>query len=904
MALSPGTRFGPYEIQGALGAGGMGEVYRARDTTLERDVAVKILPPAFAADADRVARFQREARTLASLNHPNIAIVHGLERASGVHALVMELVDGEDLAVRIARGAIPLDDALPIARQIAEALEAAHEHGIVHRDLKPANIKVRRDGAVKVLDFGLAKTTEAPGSSPGVSQSPTITTPAMTAAGIILGTAAYMSPEQARGKAVDKRTDIWAFGAVVFEMLTGRRAFPGDDITITLASVIMKEPDWDALPRATPAGLRRLLGRCLKKDARARLRDVGDARVQIEELLAGAPEDVATVTAGVRSFHQRALPWVLGPLVVVGLSAALFLQRASLAPPGRPSRFLIATPPDAPLRSSNSPGLTISPDGSRVVYRSAEDEEGSATGRLYMRAVDRLEALPIRGADAAMGPVFSRDGEWILYHDNRARALKRIPASGGPPVTICPLDGQLRGASWGPGDMIVFATDRSQGLLRVTAAGGAPERLTSVDGAKGEQGHWWPNVLPDGRAVLFTVWNWSLEGSRVAVMSLPSGQITQLLDGTSARLSPTGHLVFAAADRTLRAVGFDGGRWQVMGNPVVMIERVGLGAVGQAGFMFADDGSLVYTTETDAPVPPRTLVWADRNGHETAIAVPVRAYTDARLSSDGMRVALGAWDEQNDIWIWDLLRHTLQRVTNDPGFNRVPVWTPDGTRIASTADQDGVWSVYWQASDGSGTKERLTSGTRGQFPHSISPDGTQLIFATPLSQPFDLGVLQLGPDRTATMLLHSTTTSELNGEISPDGRWLAYQSDETGRFEIYVRPFPNVEAARRQVSTGGGTRPVWSRTGRELFYYIAPDTIMAVPVRLGADVTLGIPQPVVKGSYAGAIYPTRHYDASVDGRRFLLLKDAPKPAGQRAEAPEIHLVLNWFEELKAKVPLR
>ena len=904
MALSPGTRLGIYEVTARIGAGGMGEVYRARDTTLDRDVAVKILPDAFAADANRVARFQREARTLASLNHPNIAIIHGLEHVDGVHALVMELVEGEDLSAHIARGAIPFDDVLPIAKQIAEALEAAHEHGIIHRDLKPANIKVRPDGAVKVLDFGLAKPTEAAGASPGASQSPTITTPALTQAGIILGTAAYMSPEQARGKAVDKRTDIWAFGVVVLEMLTGRRAFPGDNISITLASVMMKEPDWGALPSTTPLVLRRLLSQCLKKDPKARLRDIGDARVQIEELLAGAPED-AGATAAVAPAWRRALPWGLGVVAGALLAATFLMRQAPSAPTGRLARFVITTPADAPLRSSNQLGVAISPDGSRIVYRTARDEEGSATGRMYVRAVDQVEAVPLRGADAVIGGAFSLDGLWIAYRDSRANALKRIPAAGGLAVTICSLDGGLwRGASWGPDDTIVFATDRSQGLMRVPVGGGTPERLTTVDSAKGESHHFWPHVLPNGRAVLFTVWNGSLERAKIAVASLPDGQVSYLLDGTSAHFSATGHLVFAAADRSLRAVGFDPRRLQVIGNPATVVERVGVGAYGGAEFALSTTGSLVYTTEGAAMVAPRTLAWVDRAGREDPVDVPVRAYTDARLSPDGTRVALGAWDEQNDIWIWDLARHTLLRLTTDPGFNRSPVWTADSARVASTADLDGVWNLHVQAADGSGTMERLSSDAKGQFPYSISPDGTHLLFGTPVNQPFDLGVLSLGATRTAAMLLHSATASEMNGEVSPDGRWMAYDSDESGRVEVYVRPFPNVESARRQVSTGGGTRPLWSRTGREIFYYVAPDTIMAVPVRVGADVALGSPRPVVKGSFAAPIFPNRHYDASADGQRFLLLKDAPKPDGRQPDAPEIHLVLNWFEELKTKVPLK
>jgi serine/threonine-protein kinase len=906
LALPPGTRLGVYEVTVQIGVGGMGEVYRARDTQLNRDVALKVLPELFASDPERLARFTREAHTLASLNHPNIAAIYGIEASRDVRALVMELVEGEDLSQRTARGAIPLDEALPIAKQITDALEAAHEQGIIHRDLKPANIKVRADGTVKVLDFGLAKLVEAPGagsSAAGLSQSPTITSPAMmTGIGMLLGTAAYMSPEQARGKVADRRADIWAFGCVVFEMLSGQRTFKGELISDVLASVLKTDPDWQALPVDTPAALRRLLRRCLEKDPKRRLQAIGEARVQIEDLVSGSSDDTDRSAMAAASPRWRALPWALAALAVGGLAVALIRGGAPPAPAGHLSRFVIRTASDAPLQSYAQPDVTISPDGLRVVYRSARDTDPGLTGLLYIRALDQFDAVPLRGTDGAVGPVFSRDGAWIVYQDGRDNTLKRISALGGSPVTICSLDGgALRGASWGPDDTIVFATDQSKGLLRVPAAGGKPERVTTVHPATGEIGHFWPQVLPDGRAVLFTSWGGSLERARVAVVSPPGGEVHSLLDGTSARFSPTGHLIFAAADSTLRAVGFDARRWQVIGNPVTVVERVGIERTGGADFALADDGSLVYATEASVFTTLRTLVWVDRAGHEEPLDVPLKHYTYARLSPDGTRVALDARDEPPDIWIWDLAHHILQRLTNDPGPNRGPIWTPDGRRVAFTAERDGVESVYWQPFDGSGSMERLSSGTQAQNPMSFSPDGTQLIVATPISPPFDLGVITLGANRTTTMLLHSTA-SEANGVLSTDGHWLALESDESGRSEIYVRPFPNVEKRRIQVSTGGGSRPLWSRTGRELFYYVAPDTIMAVSVRLGEDIALGSPQPVVKGRYAEAFNAGRHYDVSLDGQRFLLLKDASD--GQKTAAREIHLVLHWFEALKAKAPTK
>jgi serine/threonine-protein kinase len=814
----------------------------------------------------------------------------------------MELVEGEDLSHRIPKGVIPIDEALRIAKQIAEALESAHDRGIIHRDLKPANIKLRPDGTVKVLDFGLAKAIEpTSGSSPSVSQSPTITTPAMTQAGMILGTAAYMSPEQAKGRAADKRSDVWAFGCVLYEMLTGTRAFRGDDVSDTLAAILRGEPNWTTLPAHTPLPVRRLLRRCLAKDRTRRLDSASDARLEIEDGLTGAPEESAIITAALPVW-RRVLPSVLGVLVVGSLLAVLVLRTLPVPVRG-PSRFVITTSSDAPFAPTGQPDVAISPDGSTVVYQGDDRTIGRPiAGHLSVREIDRLEAVPLQGTEYAMGPEFSRDGAWVVYWDSRNGTLKRISPRGGPPVTICTVKGRLSGASWAPDDTIVFATDESKGLMRVPAGGGTPERLTSVDPGKGERDHFWPDVLPDGRAVLFTAWNGAVERARVAVVSLPSGQVSGLLDGTSAHFSRSGHLVFAAADRTLRAVGFDVGRLQVIGNPVTIVENVSTWPNGNADFAIAGAGSLVYATGTIRVTPPRTLVWVDRKGHEEPINVPPRAYFTPRLSPDESRVALAIRDKQTDIYILELARPNLQRLTNEQAgdLDPRPVWTPDGKRVAFDAERDGVHNIYWQAFDGSGAIERLSTDARGQVPLSFSRDGTQLMFRTPhIGIPFDLGVITLGPPHTETTLFH-TTASENNGEISPNGRWLAYDSDESGQFEVWVRPFPDVDRRRHKVSVGGGSRPLWSRNGSELFYTtVAPDMIMSVPVQFGADVMFGSPRPVVKWPNVDG---GRAYDVSADGQRFLLLKDAPTAAGQKSALPEIHLVINWFEELKRLVP--
>ena len=913
MALTPGSRLGPYEISALLGVGGMGEVYRARDTKLNRDVAIKILPDSFATDPDRLARFTREAQVLASLNHPNIAHVHGLEESNGVRALVMELVEGEDLSQRIGRGAIPLDDALPIAKQIAEALEAAHEHGIIHRDLKPANIKVRPDGTVKVLDFGLAKAMDPLASSPEVSRSPTITTPAMTHAGIVLGTAAYMSPEQAKGTPLDKRTDVWAFGCVLYEVLAGVRAFEGDDVSDTMASVLKSDPDWERLPVATPLVIRRLLRRCLIKDRKRRLPDIAVARLDIDDALSGASlgtdeaRDVQVKTPTRRRAVVPIAAAIVGAAIAIGVG---WWARPRLTSP-EIVKFTETLGDTFSPAVNNDQDLTISPDGRRIAYIIGASV---GTQQVMVRALDQFDAVPIGGVGRRRGPFFSPEGRWVGYSDGVS--LLKVPITGGPPVTICKLAGLPRGASWGVDGTIVFATNVDQtGLFRVAAEGGTPETLTTPDAAKGERLHEWPEILPGGRAVLFTIYRVGEtldENTQVAVLDLATRQWKVVIpQGSNARYTPSGHLVYAVAG-SLRAVRFDLDRLEVRGEFVPVIDHVlrknpgGQPGAGAADFSVAGSGTLVYVEGGPVgPVRTLTLVWVNRNGREEPITAPPRAYFYARLSPDGARLALDVREQQSDIWIWDFARQNLQPLTNDASSNRLPIWTPDSKRVAFSAERDGVESVYWQAFDGAGPMERLSSGTQGQGPMAFSPDGKQLVISTPAGRgPFDLGRIDMStPARTTTMMLHSSW-NETNAEISPDGHWLAYQSNESGQDEVWVRPFPNVETERHQVSRGGGTRPLWSRTGRELFYYLEPGTIMAVPVRLGADFTPEAPQLVVKGLYARPPASGRHYDVSGDGQRFLLFKEAPTTDGQKATAPEIHVVLNWTEELKRQVPTK
>jgi serine/threonine-protein kinase len=928
MPLGPGSRIGPYEITALLGEGGMGKVWRARHSGLKRDDALKVLPDEFAADPERLARFQREAQVLASLNHANIAHVYGLEQGDGVQALVMELVDGPTLADRIRQGPIPIDEALPIAKQIAEALEAAHEQGIIHRDLKPANIKLRPDGTVKVLDFGLAKAVEPAGTSPSATQSPTMTSPTMmTGVGVLLGTAAYMSPEQAKGRAADKRSDIWAFGCVLYEMLTGSRAFEGDDVGDTLANVLKVAPDWDAVPGAVPQAIRVLLRRCLEKDRNKRVGDVAAALFVIREqdalsaaegsqnpayvLKEAAATQAEAAVSGVRielaqSARRRvALVGVAG-VVATALSAGLVwvATRPTTTPP-QVERFTIAQAGTTEF----SGGFSITPDGTRVVY------VGNNATQLFVRAFDQLDPTVI-ATGSLLGQVFvAPDGQWIGFVET-STSLKRVAIAGGPAVTMAVTDDGAAGAAWMPDDNIIFATIApATGLQRVAAAGGDVTVLTRPDRARGEADHLFPQILPGGLAVLFTITaaTGGLDAAQVAVLDLRTGTSKVLLrGGNSARYVPTGHLVYAAGG-TLRAVGFDLASLETRGTSVPVLPRLIVTPVGSGAFALAANGTLVYA---DAPgagsLETHTLVWVNRQGQEQPIEAPPRAYLYPRISPDGTRVALHIADQEQDLWLWDLARQTLTRLTFGPSIDQFPVWTPDGRRLLFSSQRAGAFNVYWQAADGTGAAERLTEGKYGQHPTSVSPDGSRVVFQEGTqTMGRDLMLLALdgvrgvappSPGLGAPRPLLQTPFEERNGVISPDGRWLAYESDSSGRFEIYVRPFPNVSDGQWLISTAGGTRPRWARNGRELFY-LAPDGALTA-VRVDARDTTwsaGRPAKILEGRYfSGGARLGTTYDISPDGQRFLMIKQAD--SGQTAPPPQIVVVKNWFEELKRLVP--
>jgi serine/threonine-protein kinase len=910
--MDTGEKFGPYVVAGKLGEGGMGEVYRARDTKLNRDVAIKVLLAAVANDPERLARFRREAQTLASLNHSGIAQIYGIEDSSSGPFLVMELVEGPTLADRIAVGPIPVDEAITISRQIVDALEAAHERGIIHRDLKPANIKVRDDGAVKILDFGLAKALD-PGAGnrePGTdANSPTITSPAMTQAGLILGTAAYMSPEQAKGRPVDKRTDVWAFGCVLYEMLTGKRAFGGEDVTDTIAAIVRGEPEWNVLPQDTPPQIRLLLKRCLDKDRRTRIGDISVARFLLDERVDSGPALEAAPAA-------RSAPWLLAAGVVVGLTLGVIAAAVAgwalrTSPTPLPARFLYTPPAAQPLAiQGNDRDVVLAPDGSFLVYRTGLTATQQVS--LMVRSMNELDGRPLAGTVPARSPAVSPDGRWVAF--SAAGELRKVPIEGGPPTTICKLAGAIRGISWADDGHIIFAASQIFALQRVDADGGEPQQITKpADGVYHHQ----PFVLPGSRTVLFTSVARSVQTTTVEVLDLVTGaQKTVVNGGFDPGYFDPGYLVYVVSDQgrnltsgSLRAVRFDERRLETVGDSVMVVDRLAVMATGIANYSISRSGGLVYipSSSIEAQLIRRGLVWVDRKGQETPIPIETRGYEVARLSPDGGRVALDVRDQTNDIWVWDLARRTLTSLDRDLSQDMAPVWTPDGHRVLWTSTRGGtVPNLFWQSADGTGKVERLSINAGNQFPTSITPDGNQLLyFGSSQAQSLDIFTMDLrGNDRKPTPLI-SSSAAEMGPEISPDARWLAYHSNESGEYQVYVRPFPNVDDRRHQISTDGGTRPLWSRKGNELFYIDSRGLLNAVSVKVeGGKFAPGVPTVLLKTpyhyGYSRLGLDLRGYDIAPDGQRFLMIKDMDP--GQAPTLAGMVIVLNWIEELKARLP--
>jgi serine/threonine protein kinase/Tol biopolymer transport system component len=890
VSLAPGTRLGPYEITAYIGAGGMGEVWCAIDTNLGRQVAIKVLPEAFASDAERLARFEREAKTLASLNHPNIGIIHGLEKTDGVRALVMELVEGPTLAERIEQSSIPLEEALLIATQIAEALEAAHDQGIIHRDLKPANVKVRVDGVVKVLDFGLAKAIEpAATMSPASSQSPTITTPAMTQTGVILGTAAYMAPEQARGKTIDKRADIWAFGCVLYEMLSGRRAFACDNTAETLAHVITKEPEWSTLPPGTPPSLIRLLHRCLEKDPRERLRDIADARLELREA-AGRAESPAD-TVAVRSSYASRVPWVLATVaaaLAIGL-AAWVVTRPSLdtvatqftiSPPE--GQQIVIVPGPTSVKGASPLPVAISPDGRRVAFLAAVPRTGRS--HIWIRPLDALAAQALPGTDGASGPFWSPDSRYIAFFANGR--LQRIDVTGGAPVVLTEAP-DYRGGSWGRDGVIVFSPGPTGPLLKVSDAGGAATPATVQ--AAGEGGHGRPSFLPDGRRFFYRVFG---RGLYLASLDAPDRTLVFEKPDASNVAYAGGYLLFMRGESTLMAQPFDLAAGRLTGEPVRIADRVMTSANPPVGLFSVNDGGvLAYVIRPEDPLVAQRLTWLDRLGKPIGVMGEPGDHSDVQLSPDGTRTAVSiASGLQSDIWIFDNARGVGTRITFDDAEDIAPTWSPDGSRIVFASRRGKTLDLYVKPSSGVGTEELLLADERDKVPTSWSSDGVLLYNARGGATREDLMVLPVSGNRKAVPYL-ATPFNEGAAMHSPDGKWVAYLSNESGRTEVYVAPFPHASAKWR-ISTGGGTLPRWSKDGRSVLYGTPDFKLVAVNVSPSAGgLQVGAARELFQvPDAAGGRYM---WDAMPDGERFLF--------NLRREQPiefNIAVVLNWTNLLR------
>jgi eukaryotic-like serine/threonine-protein kinase len=885
VTLVNGARIGPYQIVSPLGAGGMGEVYRATDTVLKRQVALKVLPPDVAGNPDRVARFQREAEVLASLNHPNIGHLYGIEKNEGVLALVMELVEGPTLADRIAQGPIPLEEVLPIAKQIADAVEAAHEQGIIHRDLKPANIKVRDDGTVKVLDFGLAKAMEAvpTSSSPALlTNSPTLTSPAlMTGVGALLGTAAYMSPEQARGKPADKRSDIWAFGCVLYEMLTGRRAFPGDDVAETLAAIVRGEPDWSLLPADASPAVVLFLRRCLVKVPRERLRDIGDMRLA----LAGAFDaGIAEPVPALRTSWRRRL---LGPTTAAVVAAAATLLAARqlwpTAEPHQATRFEYIFPEQPQPVRAQSPFVTISPDGRTIAYQTA--------GGLYVRSVGELSPPRfVAGSEsAAVAPFFSPDGQWVAYIANNG--LKKLPIDGGTPTVVSAMPAVS--ASWAADNTILFAG--AEGIWRVPANGGTPALLIRT--AEGES-MYGPQLLPGGEAVLFSVTTdqspsrWTR--ARVVAQVLTSGTRTTLADnGLEARYLPSGHIVYVSGNR-LWSMRFDARRLAVSGDATPVLDNVdlpvGVRAAG-ANYAVADNGTLIYV-----PNQPRmrSLAWIRRDGAPGPAlpAISPARYGDPRLSPDAARALV---TRDGDIWIYELASGRSSRVTRD-GVSEMGVWNPAGTEVAFSSASAGNEEAWIAPADASAPPRQITHLGGQVHVDSWSPDGRTL--AVHHHQGLDTTMFMVPASGEGEPQPFAQGEAEAeSAQWSSDGRYVAYVSADSGQREIYVRPYPG-PGSRVTVSLDGGREPRWAANGDLTYRSLSGETMFAVTATTAPTLALGTPVPLFRGRFfvAPSGSPRAQYDLTRDGRSFLML--APASASDAlAERPRIIVVQHWFSEL-------
>lgn len=925
--LSPGTRLGPYEVLSKLGAGGMGEVYRARDSKLDRDVALKILPDVFAGDPDRVARFEREAKTLASLNHPNIAHIYDAGSFERGAYLAMELVEGQDLSALIAAGAeapalhsdgapglqpggIALEDALAIARQIATALEAAHEQGVIHRDLKPANVKVRADGMVKVLDFGLAKALDpnASGATADPQNSPTLTA-RMTQMGVILGTAAYMAPEQAKGKPVDKRADIFSFGVVLYEMLTGHSLFVAETIPETLAHVMTRPVDLTTLPETTPRRVRELLARCLEKDPRRRLRDIGEARLVLEDPTIAAPDTDArpgigtldSAQAGPASTPQaprwqRVLPWAL-TAASLGIALVLWAPwRTATVVPNVQARFSYTLPEGVEFSRTGRQNLALSPDGTMIAF--------TANDQIYIRRMGELDAQPLRGTNVdPRDIVFSPDSQSIAFATSGIQALgeqsdlKKIAVAGGAPVTICETTATF-GLHWS-GSRIVFS-QRGR-ILSVADTGGTPETLVEVAQDSNEEMAR-PQLVNGGRDIIYSVRpaGTAYNDGQIVIQPVGGGARRVLVQGGSdGRLVSSGHLLWVR-DNTLFAQPASASA-QLSGGPVPVVEGVDATSITGTGKYAVSDNGLIAFLPGAGDVKS-DLVWIDREGREEKSGAPSRAYQYPRISPDGTRVAASASDGEQDIWIWDFARQTMSRLTSGVDQDAYPVWTPDSRQVLYRTSQSTQAEIFRRMADGTGAAEQLTTRPRiFDTPFQVLKDQRVLALSADSAASF-LYVLTPGADGTAAPLISTSSRQVGSAEVSPDGRWIAYQSSEGSTVdEIHVRPFPKTDGGHWQISSGGGRMPLWSKDGTELFFRTSNRgrlmgvTVQATPGR--PDFVYGSPAQVLDTSTWRGGNVGRPYDITADGRRLLAI--IPVTANS-AERPTITVITNWFDELRAR----
>ena len=903
MTLTSGTKHGPYEILAPLGAGGMGEVYRARDTRLRREVAIKALPESLSRDPERLARLEREARLLAALNHPNIAAIYGVEDAGDSVLLVLELVEGQTLAERLAGGPLQLEDALSICSQIAAGLEAAHDTGVIHRDLKPANVKIRPDGSVKILDLGLARGVESsPAGDPSLS--PTITSGG-TETGVILGTAAYMSPEQARGKRLDRRSDVFSFGCVLYECLTGKRAFPGETVSDTLAAILRAEPDWSLLPTQTPAAVRKLLRRCLEKDLKRRLRDIGDARLDIDEAVASPDSDAIALVAP----RTRRGAWLLWALAgaLLGIVATFSVGRQF----GRPTapvvshsvRAVLPLPADTRLSFANRPAIAVSPDGRTVVFRATSQ----GVARLYRRGLEHAAAVPIAGTEGGFARFFSPNGEWLGFFT--ITELKKVPLSGGSPIRISLMTPVTAGAAWDADGTIVFTLTANGPLSRISGGGGnvqlpqAPP-ISSLDTSRGEHSHLWPQILPDGRGILVTMVLGQdfqdFDNSQIVVLDPKSGHRTVVLEGSPFARYAVGQIFFVRGGAMFR-VPFDLARLAVTGSPIPLAEKVTIDSqTGAASFAVTNDGTFVYADGPPIASPRSVVVQLDRRGNEKPLQLPVADYHAPRLSPDGKTLAIGKCDGPScKLVLYDLQRQVLNPFTSEPGRFFNPVWSPDGRQLAYSGFAVGAPTLYVKNADGSGPARRLTNAPTevretAEFPNSWSADGRTVAYIvvhrlTGGHPSRDVWLVSPGEKAQSRPWLE-TQFAESAVSFSPDGRWMAYVSDESGRKEVYVRPFSGT-GGRIKVSSEGGVEPVWTRGGRELFYRNGKQ-FLSVEIQFEPGLAAGAPHVLFSGDFSpgGREDAPFEYAVSSDGNVIYATRAVPEPEPERRLA----IVTNWL----------